>query len=211
VKMWRDRKTGSIRSRRTTNGKRNLQGRDGELTLSFTVCFFFFWSTSSFPRLTSMILDDAHAARRKYKKDLDYIKPDLETYNKQKALAMGSGSLTAFNNFGSEMTVTSEEQRMAAENLYRDANTLIYGDSKPSEDAIDRVVGKINKEYVSFSIPKTLISRLNFPFHAASIRNPSSPGSATTMTKATSPISTSTTACSIRRYAIYLPFFFVFF
>ena len=44
--------------------------------------------------------------------------------------------------------MTSEEQRLAAENLYRDANTLIYGDSKPSEDAIDRVVNKINMEYV---------------------------------------------------------------
>lgn len=148
--------------------------------------------------------DDSHAARRKYKKDLDYIKPDLETYNKQKALAMGSGTLTAFNNSGSEMTVTSEEQRMAAENLYRDANTLIYGDSKPSEDAIDRVVGKINKEYVSFSTNK-LINRLT-GLHTASIRNPSSPGSATTMTKATSPISTSTIACSTRRYA-FIPTF----
>lgn len=101
----------------------------------------------------SFVLDDAHAARRKYKKDLDSIKPDLAAYNKQKALAMsqGSGTLSAFNSTGvSDLTVTSEEQRLAAENLYRDANTLIYGDSKPSEDAIDRVVGKLNQEYVAF-------------------------------------------------------------
>jgi pre-mRNA-splicing factor SYF2 len=98
------------------------------------------------------LTDDAHAARRKYKKDLDFIKPDLEAYNKQKALAMtqGSGALTTFSptDGASQLTVTSEEQRMAAENLYRDANTLIYGDNKPSEDAIDQLVGKINKEYV---------------------------------------------------------------
>jgi pre-mRNA-splicing factor SYF2 len=96
-------------------------------------------------------LDDAHAARRKYKKDLDFIKPDLEAYNKQKALTMsqGSGALSTFNSAGiADHTVASEEQRLAAENLYRDANTLIYGDNKPSEDAIDRVVSKINREYV---------------------------------------------------------------
>ncbi|KAJ7825416.1 SYF2 splicing factor-domain-containing protein, partial [Mycena olivaceomarginata] len=57
-------------------------------------------------------------------------------------------SLTAFNPTASssQMIPTAEEQRVAAENLYRDANTLIYGDNKPSEDAIDRMVGKINKD-----------------------------------------------------------------
>ncbi|KAJ7460821.1 SYF2 splicing factor-domain-containing protein [Mycena latifolia] len=68
--------------------------------------------------------DDAHAARRRYKKDLDQIKPDLAAYNRQKELAMG----------------------YAPDNLYRDANTLIYGDNKPSEDAIDKMVSKINRD-----------------------------------------------------------------
>ncbi len=61
-----------------------------------------------------------------------------------------AGSLVGFNptaGSSSEVAIVSQEQRLAAENLYRDANTLIYGDNKPSEDAIDRVVGKINKEY----------------------------------------------------------------
>jgi pre-mRNA-splicing factor SYF2 len=35
---------------------------------------------------------------------------------------------------------------MAAESFYRDTNTLLYADSKPTEDAIDRVVSKINRE-----------------------------------------------------------------
>jgi len=100
--------------------------------------------------------DDAHAARRRYKKDLDVIKPNLTEYNRQKELAMGlaPGSLTAFNPndpSSSQMVPTVAEQRLAAENLYRDANTLIYGDSKPSEDAIDRVVSKINKDIVKKS------------------------------------------------------------
>ncbi|KAF9467693.1 SYF2-domain-containing protein [Collybia nuda] len=95
--------------------------------------------------------DDAHAARRRYKKDLDHIKPDLVAYNKQKEIAMGlaPGSLVAFDPTRSsvmDLVPTSQQQQLAAENLYRDANTLIYGDSKPSEDAIDRVVSKINQD-----------------------------------------------------------------
>ncbi|KAJ7282098.1 SYF2-domain-containing protein [Mycena rebaudengoi] len=94
--------------------------------------------------------DDAHAARRRYKKDLDQIKPDLAAYNRQKEMAMGlaPGSLTAFNPTASssQMVPTSAQQQLAAENLYRDANTLIYGDNKPSEDAIDKLVGKINRD-----------------------------------------------------------------
>ena len=70
-------------------------------------------------------------------------------------MAQVPGTLVGFNLTGgsSDMAVTSEQQRMAAENLYRDANTLIYGNNKPSEDAIDRVVSKINEEcvYLSFT------------------------------------------------------------
>ncbi|KZT64420.1 SYF2-domain-containing protein [Daedalea quercina L-15889] len=105
--------------------------------------------------------NDADAARKRYKKDLDLIKPDLATYNKQKELALGlapgtlakaGGSFSALTQFdpkqGSELQVapTSEQQRLASENLYRDANSLLYADNKPSEEAIDRVVAKINRD-----------------------------------------------------------------
>ncbi|PCH37499.1 SYF2-domain-containing protein [Wolfiporia cocos MD-104 SS10] len=105
--------------------------------------------------------NDADAARRRYKKDLDHIKPDLVAYNKQKELAMGLApgtlvmpgtSSSALNVFdpkaGSSMQIApiSEQQRLAAEHLYRDANSLLYADNKPSEEAIDRVVGKINRD-----------------------------------------------------------------
>lgn len=33
--------------------------------------------------------DDAHAARRRYKKDIDLIKPDLAAYNRQKEVVLG--------------------------------------------------------------------------------------------------------------------------
>jgi pre-mRNA-splicing factor SYF2 len=44
------------------------------------------------------------------------------------------------------MVLSEQEQELAREALYRDANTLLYGDNKPSEDAIDRVVSKLNQE-----------------------------------------------------------------
>ncbi|KAF9078387.1 SYF2-domain-containing protein [Rhodocollybia butyracea] len=96
--------------------------------------------------------NDAHAARRRYKKDLDLIKPDLVAYNQQKEIAMGlaPGTLSTFDAKSGpsslQVAPSTLEQQLAAENLYRDANTLMYGDSKPSEDAIDRMVSKINKD-----------------------------------------------------------------
>ena len=46
------------------------------------------------------------------------------------------------------MVPTAHQQQLAAESLYRDANSLLYADNKPSDEAIDRVIGKINQEYV---------------------------------------------------------------
>ena len=40
------------------------------------------------------IPDDSHSALRKYKRDVDKLKPGLETYNKQKGAAMGLGAFT---------------------------------------------------------------------------------------------------------------------
>jgi len=92
--------------------------------------------------------NDSDAVRRKYKKDLDHLKPDLEAYNHQKEIALGlaAGTLTKAGSSSSAVVPTSQEQQLAAENLYRNANTLIYGDNKPSEEAIDKVVSKINQD-----------------------------------------------------------------
>jgi len=101
--------------------------------------------------------DDTHAARRRYKKDLDLIKPDLTAYSRQKEVVLGlapgslansgssSSALIAFNPSGGQI-VPSAEQRRAAESFYRDANTLLHADNKPTEDAIDRVVAKMNRD-----------------------------------------------------------------
>jgi pre-mRNA-splicing factor SYF2 len=103
----------------------------------------------------------------------------LVTYNleKERALGLESGTLVKVDESG-RMTLTAraKEQDMmvsgmsdhlviaysnliilgataggtAAEGLYRDANSLSYADNKPSEEAIDRVVNKLNNEYVIF-------------------------------------------------------------
>ena len=66
------------------------------------------------------------------------FKPDLASYNKQRAAADGASSAL----------VGSSAALAASEDLYRDANSFVYADHKPSEDAIDRVIGKINLECV---------------------------------------------------------------
>ena len=57
------------------------------------------------------------------------------------------------------MIPTTHQQQVAAEGLYRDANSLLYADNKPSDEAIDRVIGKINQEYVVglYAFPSPLI------------------------------------------------------
>jgi len=92
--------------------------------------------------------NDSDAVRRKYKKDLDHLKPNLEAYNRQKETALGlaPGTLTKAGEGSSAIVPTSQEQQLAADHLYRHANTLIYGDNKPSEEAIDKVVSKINQD-----------------------------------------------------------------
>lgn len=82
------------------------------------------------------------AARRKYKKDLDALKPDLVAYNQQRAAIMGDEtSMMDLLEKGD-----SEAVARAKEMLYRDANSFVYADHKPSEDDIDRVIGKLNAD-----------------------------------------------------------------
>lgn len=74
---------------------------------------------------------------------MDIFKPDHATYNAQREAAQQAIALAASGSGGS-----SETALAAAADLYRDANSFVYADHKPSEDAIDRVIGKINMEYV---------------------------------------------------------------
>ncbi|ORY29748.1 SYF2 splicing factor-domain-containing protein [Naematelia encephala] len=88
--------------------------------------------------------DDAH---KLYNRNIRSTKPDVAAYARAKEAALGlaPGTLVPGTSNSSAL-VASGRGLTAAEDLYRGADTLSYGDSKPSEDAIDRVVGKINKD-----------------------------------------------------------------
>ena len=106
--------------------------------------------------------DFDESARRKYKRDIDTFKPDLEAYRKQREAALeyglaveGSTSSLAIegpSGSGSREVVqgssTGGQMIPGGEMLYRDASSFVYADHKPSDDAIDRVVGQINQECV---------------------------------------------------------------
>lgn len=99
-------------------------------------------------RLTYWVHSDYDdVTRRKYKKDIDALKPDLKAYNAQRQAALGQPSTSSASGSteeGSESQALIQQQ--AAESLYRDANSFVYADHKPSEEAIDRVIGKINMD-----------------------------------------------------------------
>ncbi|GAA6026944.1 hypothetical protein JCM8097_005984 [Rhodosporidiobolus ruineniae] len=78
-------------------------------------------------------------ARRKYKKDLDDFKPDLASYNKQREAAQQSDALLSAAGGGQVVASGST-------GLYRDSSSFVYADHKPTEDQIDRVIGKLNAD-----------------------------------------------------------------
>ena len=102
--MWIGRRIGSGRLKRMMHGRKSWLGRLGGQILNFMVGLCFHFSFESAEPISGGI-DDAHAARRRYKKDLDQIKPDLAAYNRQKELAMGlaPGSLVSFDPSSSQV------------------------------------------------------------------------------------------------------------
>ncbi|KAL7340250.1 SYF2 splicing factor-domain-containing protein [Rhodotorula toruloides] len=79
-------------------------------------------------------------ARRKYKKDLDDFKPDLAAYNKQREAVTQTDALVASASGGEVGPVLDNT------GLYRDANSFVYADHKPTDEQIDRVIGKLNSD-----------------------------------------------------------------
>lgn len=119
---------------------------------------------------------------------------------KEAALGLVPGALSKVGSSSKSGALVASSStaaaRLAAEDLYRDGNTLTYGDNKPSEEAIDRVVSKLNQEYV---LRYTRREHESLIFLAASTRRTSSPGNARMRTRATLLTSTNTTRCSTRR------------
>lgn len=94
--------------------------------------------------------DDAH---KRYDRNIRNTKADLLAYERQKEAALGLAPGTLVPVGASSRSIaqqggSSSKGLTLAEDLYRGADTLSYGDSKPSEEAIDRLTAKINKEYV---------------------------------------------------------------
>lgn len=90
--------------------------------------------------------DDVTTTHRKYKKDLDLLKPNLDAYNRQKEVALGlaPGSLKDSPSSSQVALIAAKAAgEQGVELLYRDANTLLYADNKPTDEAIDRVVDKL--------------------------------------------------------------------
>jgi pre-mRNA-splicing factor SYF2 len=73
-------------------------------------------------------------------------------------LGLAPGTLVKAGEGSKQVALTPKQQELAAANLYRDANSMLYADNKPSEEAIDRVVAKLNKEYVNSPPSLTLHS-----------------------------------------------------
>ncbi|OCF59419.1 pre-mRNA-splicing factor SYF2 [Kwoniella mangroviensis CBS 10435] len=90
--------------------------------------------------------DDAH---KRYNRNIRSTKVDLASYERQKEAALGLAPGTLVSAGGSSNAVAGSSKSgalTAAEDLYRGSDTLAYGDHKPSEDALDRVAEKINKD-----------------------------------------------------------------
>ncbi|GFZ42408.1 hypothetical protein JCM24511_00123 [Saitozyma sp. JCM 24511] len=88
-------------------------------------------------------------AFKKYNRDIRNTKADLVAYERQKEAALGlaPGTLVPAGATSASLATSSRSKGLtASEDLYRGAHTLAYGDSKPSEEAVDRVIGKINKD-----------------------------------------------------------------
>ncbi|TNY22509.1 SYF2 splicing factor-domain-containing protein [Rhodotorula diobovata] len=74
--------------------------------------------------------------------DLDDFKPDLLAYKKQR-----EGELATSNALVASGSGAGEVGPVIDPNgLYRDANSFVYADHKPTEDQIDRVIGKLNSD-----------------------------------------------------------------
>jgi hypothetical protein len=108
-------------------------------------------------------------------------------------MGLAPGTLVGTNATNQSLALAGPSSKglTASEDLYRGADTLAYGDNKPSEDAIDRVSSKINQEYVD-----SVTSAICSAYIPASAKRRERPRTTAT---SQSPISTNETRSSTRR------------
>ncbi|EMR09010.2 hypothetical protein PNEG_02785 [Pneumocystis murina B123] len=85
----------------------------------------------------SLFADYTQVAQHSYEKLMRKFKPDLETYEKERAKVVANKTILDEND--SEVTNTYES-------FYRDANFLGFANNKPSKKAIDRLIEDLNKQ-----------------------------------------------------------------
>lgn len=141
--------------------EKRLKRKKGRADFEFHSTCLLPWSWT---RLMNYVpIDDDDQARKKYKRDLDQLRPDLVAYNKQKEVALGlkPGTLVKTNDTGHQLVVPTQQQQLAAaESLYRDGNTLLYADNIPTEEVLDKMVAKLNKECVLDDLRRMLSVKL---------------------------------------------------
>lgn len=103
------------------SGKRSRPASNGGLISSSIVRRLSGWVAFPCAQLcragsddVNLFVDDADAARKRYKKDLDLIKPDLAAYNKQKELALGLAPGTLSKAGGSSSSVTQFDPKQGS-------------------------------------------------------------------------------------------------
>ncbi|EPQ32455.1 uncharacterized protein PFL1_00651 [Pseudozyma flocculosa PF-1] len=96
------------------------------------------------------LMDFKDMAERSYQRQIRSMKPDLSSYEAQRAALESQSAGGPASSSSSALTVRSGSgtsgQVVRREDLYRDASTVYYGDHKPTDEAIDRVVGHLNLE-----------------------------------------------------------------
>lgn len=171
--------------------------------------------------------DDGDAARKRYKKDLDLLKPDLEAYNRQKEVALGlaagalskpgssSSSITQFDPSGSSVRYLSMLSYQSFLKLYslfhlrRSSGWPRRTCTAMRTRCCTRITSP-QKRRSTGSSPRSTASTCGASKHAGSVlivfcvvstRRSGSRGSGTTRRKETLPTSTSGIVCSTRRCA----------
>lgn len=106
-------------------------------------------SSTPAQRETDTALDEADFASKRYERDVRKTKHDVDGYNRQKELALGLAPGTLAPVLAEPAAGSRASAALSArEDLYRGADTLTYGDNKPTDDQIDRVIGKMNEKWV---------------------------------------------------------------
>ena len=80
----------------------------------------------------TVLLDDSHAARRKYKKEVDKLTPDLEVYNRQKEAAMGlaPGTLSQNGSSSSFSLTTFDPTEASSSQVTHSVSFVLFTNSE---------------------------------------------------------------------------------